>query len=194
MVVRGSPPHEAAKWDGDLKCLPHRYFRSCVGHCRRSRREETPLSLLIDIDVASSVGSVRASGGDGLAGELAQPAAQAGADPPVVGEGHQVRVQRGGHACGCAVRPVPYSPVPRRRGWAPGPRRSLVWPSCRCSALGCRYGLDDDAFYGVIIRTGKPLCSARERSCFSANWRPRPAAGIRMPAHSPSAPGVLQAS
>ena len=44
------------------------------------------------------------------------------------------------------------------------------------------------------FRTGKPLCSARERNCFSANRRPRPASGIRMPAHTPSAPGVVQAS
>jgi hypothetical protein len=44
------------------------------------------------------------------------------------------------------------------------------------------------------LRTGKPFCSANDRNCFSANRRPRPAAGIKTPAHTPSAPGVSQAS
>ena len=42
------------------------------------------------------------------------------------------------------------------------------------------------------FRTGNPLSSASDRNCFSANRRPRPAWGIRMPAHRPSAPGVSQ--
>jgi len=44
------------------------------------------------------------------------------------------------------------------------------------------------------FRTGYPFCSARERNCLSANRRPRPAAGMRTPAHTPCAPGVSHAS
>jgi hypothetical protein len=45
-----------------------------------------------------------------------------------------------------------------------------------------------------LTRTGKPFSSAKDRSCRRANRRPRPASGIKMPAHTPSAPGVLQAA
>ena len=46
----------------------------------------------------------------------------------------------------------------------------------------------------LALRTGNPFCSANERNCLRANRRARPASGIRMPAHRPSAPGVSQAS
>ena len=46
----------------------------------------------------------------------------------------------------------------------------------------------------ATVRTGNPLSSARDRNCVIANRRARPASGIKMPAHMPSAPGVSQAS
>ena len=37
MMARGAPPQDAAKWDGDQKCAPHRYLRMCPANSRRSR-------------------------------------------------------------------------------------------------------------------------------------------------------------
>ena len=46
----------------------------------------------------------------------------------------------------------------------------------------------------AVRRTGNPFRSARDLNCLRANWRPRPASGIKMPAQMPSAAGVSQAS
>jgi hypothetical protein len=64
--------------------------------------------------------------------------------------------------------------------------RAAVIPSRGYRPLSC-------SCYAVS-RIGKPLFSARERSCFRANCRLRPALGIRIPAHTPCAPGVWHAS
>jgi hypothetical protein len=58
----------------------------------------------------------------------------------------------------------------------------------------CRMNYAERSALLWAFRTENPLSSARDLNCLSANWRARPASGIRMPAHTPAAPGVSQAS
>ena len=116
-------------------------------------------------------------------------------------------------------RPAHVAPAAARRRLMPPmpsapPVTTATWPANRANVTGtayfvsgCRYRGNGDINsrsnlqrrHAIVrqcdaFRTGYPLSSARDRNCFSANWRARPDSGIRMPAHTPSAPGVRQAS
>jgi hypothetical protein len=86
-----------------------------------------------------------------------------------------------------ALAHAPFSGGPSPRGW--------------CNLCGCARTCDQLAIEPPVssreratVRTGNPLSSARDRNCVNANRRARPASGIKMPAHMPSAPGVSHAS
>ena len=86
-------------------------------------------------------------------------------------------------------------PAPSDDLTAPG--RGVFPPPLRCPPENRRR--EDRGLGGLTktrrtARTGYLLRSASERSCRSANVRPRPASGITIPAHNPSAFGSSQAS
>lgn len=53
MTDNGAPPQEAAKYEGDQKCAPHRYWRIWPGYSWRSRRAETPLREPTSLETAT---------------------------------------------------------------------------------------------------------------------------------------------
>lgn len=51
-IVRGAPPQDAVKYDGDQRCPSQRYLSRWVACFLRSSREDTPLRLFTKTEMA----------------------------------------------------------------------------------------------------------------------------------------------